>query len=306
MGGALRCFPWRAKHHTAFVNAFLSLFLFLALAGSATAQLAVSLKMDRRNFMVDEAVTGVVTITNRSGRELFLHSKSSGRSVRSWLDFKIRDGRGKELSQLRIPGFRAARIPSGQSVSKRVVFNNFFRLKDPELYVVHAIISDPASNLIYRSSTTNFTLANGRNLQRIAFGMPGTKSPQRQFHLLSFNDGKNTSVFAQVMDTKRGRSIGNLRLGKAMLFFKPRAVIDGKNNLHVLYLAKPEVYVHATVSGDCKMTGYQFFKRGRSGQPRFISFANGEVKVQGGIPFDPAAEREQQIRARRLSDRPGQ
>lgn len=288
------------------VNLLLRSLVFLCLAGPVAAQVAINIKMDRRNYMVDEAASAVVTITNRSGRELFLHSKSMGRSVRSWLDLQVRSGTGRQLQQLKIPGFRAARVPAGQSVSKRIILNHYFRLAEPGLYIVNAVVSDPASNLSYKSGTTNFTLANGRNLQRFSFGVPKSKAPLREYKVLSFNDGKKTSVFAQVMDKKRSRSLGNLRLGNAMLFFKPRASIDSKNNLHVLYLAKPEVYVHATVNQNCKLVGFQFYKRGRSGQPRFVSFANGEVKVQGGIPFDPSAERRQQIHARRLSDRPGQ
>lgn len=285
----------------------MKLFFLILISGlwlaPAQAQLSVNLKVDRRQYLANEPVSVVVTITNRSGQEVFLRTVPQGGLVQSWLDFEVRDGRGRTLSKRRDPQFRAARIPAGQSVSKRMVLNSIFGVDQSERYVVSALIRQPETKRAYRSNSGHFTVLDGRTLHQATFGAPGSKWPEREYRVISFNDGQRTSLYYAVHDARTKAALVTRRLSEALLFHKPQAAIDGKTRLHVLYLAAPEAYVHAVMNRDGEIVSTQYLKRNASGQPRFVSFADGSVVVQGGIPFDPSAENKKREVARKISDR---
>jgi len=284
-------------------------FLFLALLIASTAvsqgQLSVHLKMDRKTYLANEQVSAVVTITNRTGAEVFLRTIPKGRIHKSWLDFTIRDGRGRNMQRRRNPEFRAARIPAGQSVAKRIVLNDLFGVNNPDRYTVSAIVTIPETGQGYFSNGGHFNVNNGRTIFTQPFGVPGKKYPNREYRLLTFNDGKRTSIYAAIHEAKTKASLATFRLSEALLFNKPQATIDGKSRMHALYLASPEIYVHAIIGRDGAILGTHYYKRAASGVPTFTAFANGDVKVRGGIPFDPKKAREEKNRARRISERPG-
>ncbi len=62
-------------------------------------QVSVTLKVDRRQYLEHEPVTAVVTITNRSGRQLDFSSRLEGKIAHSWLDFSMRDSSAREMSK---------------------------------------------------------------------------------------------------------------------------------------------------------------------------------------------------------------
>ncbi len=284
------------------MKTFLTLLLFAASAGSSIAQLAVHLQMDRTQYLENESVSAVVTITNRAGREVFLHTVPRGRLQKSWLDFSVRDGRGKPLHPRRMPEFRAAKIPPGQSISKRIVLNNLFGVNQPDRYTMTAHVR--MNDISYNSNNGQFGVQNGRTVFRSRFGAPKTKFPEREYRVISFNDGRRTSIYVAVHDARTQGSIHTQRLSEALLFHKPSAAIDGKNNLHLVYLSNPEIYVHAIVDKDGKILKTQFYKSSRLGNPSLIAFANGEIKVRNGLIYDPKKEAELKNRARQITDRP--
>jgi hypothetical protein len=85
---------------------------------------------------------------------------------------------------------------------------------------------------------------------------------------------------------------------------KPQIALDGKNQLHILYLGSPEIFVETTVNQDGRLIGTQYFKRAGGRTPRFVPFSNGTLKIAGGIPYDPEEEAAKAPKARRASERP--
>lgn len=281
--------------------------LFLFLAATAQAQVTVSLKIDRPQYLTHEAVSAVVTITNRSGKELFLQSTTKGTLAVSWLDFKMRDGRGKVVARSNQAVFRAAKIPAGQSVARKINLGQMFPLNTSGNFSVVANVregDDLAQPNIYTSDSERFSINDGRTLFKQRFGAPGTPAPEREYEVLAYNDGQTTSIYASVLDTKRGTSISTFRLSTALLFRAPQASLDGKNNLHVLYLANPAIYVHAKVDTEGNVIDTKYYQRADTSTPQLMAFSNGEIVTQGGIPYDPKAAAEARDSARDITDRP--
>lgn len=287
-------------------NLFTSL-LVLCFAASAQAQVTVALQIERPQYLTHEPVTAVVTITNRSGKELLLQSSTKGSLAISWLDFKIRDGRGRVIARSSNAVFRAAKIAAGQSMARKINLEQMFPIQTSGSYSVVASVrqgTDLTDATIYTSGSARFSVSDGRVLFKQPFGAPGTSAPEREYQVIAYNDGQTTSVYASVLDTKRGTSFSTFRLSTALLFRTPQATLDSKNNLHVLYLANPAVYVHAKVDIDGKLIDTKYFLRGETSTPQLMAFSNGEIVTQGGIPYDPKAAQESRDSARDITDRP--
>jgi hypothetical protein len=247
----------------------------------------------------------VVTITNRSGRELDFVSKAEGTIAHSWLDFSMRDAGGRGMQKRNNKVFQKAVIPAGRSMARRVVLSDMFNVTRVSNYAVTAHVSQPGmDDTSYTSNSGHFTVGGGHSIFQQPFGVPDSRSPKREYNVITFNDGSKTSIYAQVMDTTTGFALSTFRLSEFLSFVQPSTALDGKNQLHILYLANPEIFVHATVNQDGAHTGTKYFKRVGGRQPRFVSFSDGKVAVSGAVPYDPAKEAAKAPTARRASERP--
>ena len=272
-----------------------------ALASSLSAQIEVKATMSKRDYVANEPVMVTITITNRAGRDLFLH----GNSRQSWLDFNIKNDRGVPLSTFRgSEGFNAVNVPAGRSVSRTVDLSQSFRVTTLGRYGGYASVRMPDDGeTVYSSNRISFAVSSARALYAQKIGVPGSDTT-REYRVLTFSNGNKSELYVEVEDGKTGRILRTFSLGESLMFRKPEATVDGANNLSVLYLNTPSVFVHARISPDGKLIGRELFKRGQTGEPRLTTFANGEVRTAGGVPYDPEAEQAQQARVRRISERP--
>lgn len=279
---------------------FLSLSTILGLG-----QVSVSLEVDRRQYLEHEPVTAVVTITNRSGRELDFTSRLDGTIAHSWLDFSMRDSAGRAMPKRHHKVFQRAVIPAGRSMSRRVNLSDMFSVAKMGNFAVTAHVRRPGlEEESYTSNSGHFTVGGGSIIESVPFGVPNSPFPKRTYNVVTFNDGDKTSIYAQVMDNNSGLSLSTFRMSKYLGFVKPQMALDGQNQMHVLYLAEPEVFVHVTVNQDGMQAGTEYFKRVAGRHPHFVPFADGKVVVAGAMAFDPLKDAKAVQKARKASERP--
>lgn len=268
-------------------------------------QVAIQLSVDRMQYLAHERVMGVVTITNRSGGELTFESKVNGGVTRSWLTFSMRDSAGRPKPLLVNSVFRKAVLPAGRSISREVDLSSLFSVSSVGNYAVTAHVTQlDSQGSTYTSNSGHFTVGGGTTIYTQNFGVPNTPAPKRTYNVVTFNDGKRTSIYAQVMNTVSGRSISTFRLSEYLSFSRPQMALDTKNQLNILYLANPEIFVHATVSQDGMMTGTKYFKRTNARGPRFVTLNDGGLAVLGASPYDPKKAAAAAPHARSASERP--
>ena len=156
----------------------------------------------------------------------------------------------------------------------------------------------------FASNRAHFTVTKGRVEWSQRVGVPDAPDEIREYELLTFTGNRAMELFAHVTSTNRGQEIATIPLGKIISFRKPTGTLDAANNLHALYQVKPDMFGHSciTPSGVLKFT--TFHKRGSSGDPRLMIFADGEVRIAGGVLFDPVAEEEARKKVRNASERP--
>jgi len=248
---------------------------------------------------------GVVTITNRSGGELAFESKVNGGVTRSWLSFSMRDSAGRAKPVLIDSVFRKALLPAGRSISREVDLSHLFSVSSVGNYAVTAHVTQlDSEGSTYTSNSGHFTVGGGNAIFTQNFGVPKSPSLKRTYNVLTFNDGKRTSIYAQVMNATTGRSISTFRLSEYLSFSRPQMAVDTKNQLNILYLANPEIFVHATVNQDGMMTETKYFQRTNARGPRFVSHHDGSLQVLGASPYDPKKAAAAAPQARSATDRP--
>ena len=284
--------PWLATLLTTLIAMFL--------LSEAQAQVAVRLQMSKKNYILNEPVTATVHITNHAGRNLVLR----GDTTRPWLNFHLTSG-GRVIPVARRMNYRPVLIPSGQTVARKVAISSSFALGSMGNFSCVASVNMPGPTRNgFVSNRTQFTITNGRTVWEQRAGIPNAPGEIRIYKLLTFSGNSAMELFAQVSSKNSGQNIATIAMGKILTFRRPTGTLDGSNNMHALYQVKPNLFAHSCISpkGRVKFTSYH--KRGAAGDPRLITFGNGEVRVAGGIAYNPEAEAAEKKKIHNISERP--
>lgn len=273
-----------------------AILLFLACQGESIAQVNLDLQINRRQFIPHEPIPIAVRLTNRTGGELMLH----GDNRRSWLNIMITDQRGNPIAPYRPLSFQAAKIPVGRSIAKQLDLNTLFPLHSYGKFTVFAIITLPTGES-FQSSRKVFDIAKGRVVYEQRVGLGGKA---RDYRLISFAPGRTSYLYFQAELVDERRVVLTYPIGELLQHRPPEATVDKGGRLNVLYLGAPDRYVHVLIDSTGKVSKRRIFKRGASGDPRLVAFANGEVKVAGGTEFDPEEEKAKRDKLRKISERP--
>jgi hypothetical protein len=274
--------------------------IFAASTATALGQLSVNIQMNQSQLLAGEAVLVTVTITNHTGSDALL--ANNGRTP--WLDMVVKRGNGETASALGRSNFGAVKIASGQSMSKIIDISGLYNLREPGAYSVSALVRNGTDNNGFISNRLLFSSVNVRPDWSQKVGVPGQPGKTNEFRVINFTNNSKSMLYTQVIDSKTGVSLQTLCLGEALLFRKPQAAVDRSQNLNVLYLATPEFYVHARIDINGRFLGRELHKRGASGDPRLMTFADGSVKVAGSVLYDEKAEAEARGKIRKISERP--
>lgn len=272
--------------------------LFLS-CSQAYSQIAVRLKMNKTNYMLNEPIAATVYITNHAGRQLVLRGDSS----RPWLNFHM-VASGKTVPIARRINYKPVVIPIGQTVARSINLNSTYSLGRMANYTCTATVNMPGPTRNgFTSNREHFTVTNGRTVWVQRAGIPQAPGEIREYKLLSFSGNRALELYAQVSSANSGLHIATIPLGKIVNMRRPTGTLDSQNNMHALYQVKPSVFTHTVISPNGKVLSATHHKRGAGGDPRLFPM-NGAVVVAGGVPYNPQAEAEQKRKIRNISERP--
>lgn len=264
----------------------------------ASAQIATSLRLSRKMHLAGEPVLAVVTVTNHAGRSLVF--QSDGRIP--WLSFSINHSTGNNVQTKSSSLFGPMKIEAGQTLAREVDLTQHFHLSNPGNFTVHAAIREPREGMVF--SNTNkafFSLSTGRThwSQKV-----GLSRGSREYRLIQFTDESKSHLYAQVLDGAGNLPLHTLRLGEALMLRRPLVTVDKKQNMHVMFLGTPTMWVHCTIDCNGRLLGRQIHQRGPVGDPQLITTGDGSVQVVNSIPYDPKAAAQEKAKIRKATDRP--
>jgi hypothetical protein len=270
-------------------------------AGSASAQIAASLHISKKQHLTGEPVMAVVTITNHSGRDLVF--QSDGRF--QWLNFIVKKSSGNPVNGKTHVLFGPMKIQTGQTMAREVDLSQHFQLGEPGNFSVSATIQQPGNP--QSGAATNrvfFNQSPGRLYWSQKVGIYGNSGDTREFRLLNFNGDSRSQIYAQILDGATGQFVRTFLLGEVLMLRKPLVTVDRQQRMHVMFLATPSVWVHCVIDTDGRLVDRQIHQRGPQGDPQLLTFADGSIKVANSIPYDPKAAAERRAQIRKASDRP--
>ena len=273
----------------------------LSAGESMEAQVKASLSMSKKEYIAHEPVVATVTLTNNAGRDLLIHTDD--RTTLNWLDFEIKNSRGTALSPLAAMNFGAVTIPAGRSITKSVDLTGTFRVTESGRFRCKAVVRLPGGGGQFVTNTAYFNVTRGRRVYSQRVGDPASGNV-REYRLSIYNTSRKASLYLHLIDIRTGRTMQVFRMGDVITSKTPKATVDRGNNLHVLFLAAPNIYAHGTVTPAGKHLGTKYYNPAPGRKPALATFTNGEVVISGGISYDPREAAQSRARLRKLSERP--
>jgi len=269
--------------------------------GHAEAQIAASLKINKKQHLAGEAVIAVVTITNHAGRELVFHS--DGRL--QWLDFIVKTANGKPVNPRNSKLFGSMKIGAGQTLSREVDLSQHFLLTEPGNFSAVAVVRPPSEKM--ESTSTNrvfFNQSPGRPYWSQRVGVGGSSNRTREFKFVNFAGDTKSQIYAQVLDGQSGHPLRTFLLGDVLMLRKPLATVDRQQRAHVMFLTTPTIWAHCVVDTDGNLVSRNYHSRTSQGDPQLLTFGDGSVRIANSIPYDPTASAAQKAKIRKATDRP--
>lgn len=283
-----------------FAAAFLA---FSVAAGAANAQIGVTLKFNRLQFIAYEPLTATVSITNRAGRDIDLRDADG----EHWFGFEITGRDGQSVGAGSVQDSPPLHIESGKTVTQKVNLSALFPMQEYGPYHVRAHVYFTDLARYFYSPTKVVEITPARAIWKQSVGIPpesGADGNARTYSLLSNRFPDHTSLYVKVEDETRNVVYATYSLGRVIAFDEPHAEIDRENRLHVLFCAAPRTWSYTTVGLNGQMISRSTILETKT-RPHFTRNAGGDIAVTGGMT-ESAAAKAVQKNVPKLSTRPGQ
>lgn len=264
----------------------MTLIAFLALISEIHAQLAVSMQVDRKNYLVYEHVHAKVTFRNYSGRGLVFGKNAA---LKGTLKFKVSGPNGKIIQEIKPVGvLKDMVLNPGATKSVVVSLSTFHNLGKAGNYTVKAVISHPQLKSAYKSPEIGFSVFNGIAIWKRLVGVPDVlnanskdKIKTRNVKILNFYDEKR-KLYALMVDDEK-LIYGVIRLAEDVENEKPLVEVDGLSRIHIFTKIGENVYSYFVYDLNCKLEEHSTYAVSGGVAPTLVRDPKeGTVMVVGG------------------------
>src|SRR5438128_933345 len=204
------------------------------LAGTATAQIQVDVKLPRLQYIAYEPLVANLIVTNLAGRDVDLHDENG----QPWFGFEVTASEGQPIALISVrKGQAPLNIPAGKTVTQKINLALLYGIHDFGIYRVRAHVYFADVNKFFYSQTKVFEVTDARPIWQKTVGLPGGAGGPgnaRTYSLLTNRFPDHTSLYVRVEDKDNGIVYATYSLGHVITFDEPQAELDNANQLHVL------------------------------------------------------------------------
>ena len=280
------------------LSVIISLLGLAACAGSAFAQLEVTLAFERDNYVSLETIEATVTIKNTVGKDVVL----GGPGGSSWLNFQITDTSGAPANPIRPVSVPNMVLRNGESLQRKFPLERSFYLSESGTYIVRAAAYFPDLEKFNLSRPMRFNVQQPRPPKwQEVFATPGGRG-YRRFQVFTFNDTTKAYVCLSVIDEATKMVMSRTALGTVMTEKEVQPALDPQKHLHLVYMSTPTMYVYQQVSPEGNVTDRKYYLAAK-GAPKLVKNADGNVMIEGGTVYDPSQQPKTDP-FRKMSERP--
>ena len=273
------------------LKAFLLLLLLTLLPGLCRAQLAISLKMNRTNYLQYEVVYAKISIHNNSGHAVVF---GENKRLQGKLLFKIMDNQqnlvGETDKNTSYP-MAGIIIEAGKDKEFVVPVSRYYKFKKCGVYRLYAYIEHNMFEETYRSNDAIFEINQGVTVWEQAVGIPEfmhsakqAKVKTRTYKLVTLMEGGQKSNYLVIEDKKRVYSVIFLsyELGEERITH----MIDHISRVHLMIPMSPKIFVYLVVDVKGKIDEETVYKRSQKVPALARVSTTGAVYVTGGAKAD--------------------
>lgn len=286
--------------------------LWHVLATNAFSQITATLQFPRETYLVDEQITGTLSITNMSGRELVL---KPGLTDGIWCSVQVTAVRGQAPTyKPDAPIFPPLTVAAGETVTRRVPLHELFELPGTGQYRARVAISFGATRSEYVTQATYFTTDPGHKLWSATVGVPEGQpeaGTPRTFSVVSLRRRDGIFLYARLDNQQNGLHFPPYLLGRMLMATPPQIQLDRDNNLYVLHATADDAYLLSQIDVATGKSGQAAYraKNPKTGRPGLQRIADGRLVIAGGIRIteeETAAAKSARppLERARISDRP--
>jgi len=269
----------------------------------ASAQLQVTLDLNRSRFVAFEPVQATVTIANRAGKDIIL-GEANGRN---WLSFNVeRIGGDSVLPYGAAPRLKAHVLGRGETIRETISLGRYYPLGGLGNYSVRANVYFTEFGQHLVSNVRSFAVTDGSLLwsDKIGINKPGQPTSYREMSLLSFQEDDRMTLYVRIREERTGRVLATYAIGRLVLQQEPQATLDQESNLHAFFLTGPKLYRHIVIDPDGRKLSEEIFETRNASVPELRIATDRSVRVAGGLLYDPNQVVTPKEVVRRLTDRP--
>jgi len=273
----------------------------LAIVASASAQIQVSLKLRRLQYIAYEPVVATVSITNNTGRDIDLRDDSG----QHWFGFEVSGAEGQPIAPASVRSDPTLHIEASKTVTRQINLAPIYSIQDFGTYHLRANIYFADLAKYFYSQSKAFQITDALRIWQRTVGIPEGKPGAggiRTYSLMTNTFPDHTSLYVRVEDKDRGAVYATYSLGRVIAFDEPHAEIDRQNQLHVLHCTAPRTWAHSTIGLNGELLSRDVLLEAKT-RPRLRKSAEGDIAISGGI-LDKPAVRPGVNTAPKLSERP--
>lgn len=260
--------------------------LLTVLSYTASAQLAMSLKMNRSHYLQYETIYAKITIRNNSGHAIIF---GKDKRLQGKLLFKIMNRKRTPVKTLQSNSYPMAGtiLKAGESKEFIIPVSDYYGLRKCDTYRIYAYIEHNMFEDTYRSNETSFEVSKGITMWTKTVGIPEfmnprkkTKIKNRNYNLVTLIMGSQKNNYLVIDDKKRIYSVLFLsqELGEERISHE----IDHLSRLHLMIPMTPKIFVYLIVDINGNIDEETVYKRTRTVPALVRNSETGKVYVTGG------------------------
>lgn len=260
-------------------RSFLTICVLLAFPALVRAQISAKVVLEQDKLLPAEEFLAGVRVVNRSGQTLHLGAAAD------WIEFVIERPDGGILPRITPPPVRKPfDLESSKQGTLKVDLAPCFRLREPGIYRIHAVVKIEDLNLQLTTASVPFEIIEGNKIWEQVVGVPRKNSSSpletRIYTLQQANYLKEPRLYLRV-SAASGEIIKIVNIGPLLAFGRPDPIVDRESRLHLLQQIGPRRSWYLVFGTEGDLVRRQTYEYA-SARPRLHWSEKGEIEVKGG------------------------
>lgn len=246
------------------------------------AQISVVLSAEKSNFLLYEAMTLSVKVTNMSDDSISLASEGD----RPWLSFLVQTAERRKIRTESPIVTEPVVLAPGKSRVLSLDITPHYAIRESGQYTIQAAVELPGRRSFLTDGLV-FNVGRGEVVWTKSYIEGGT---QRVISLIRFTDMKDTSLYLRVEEPRENLVYTTFKLGRMISFTNPEVRIDAFRSIHILHPVGARLYRYTQTDANGRLIQQEDREAG-STPLALATRDDGRVEFVGGKKMTPESTR---------------